>query len=157
MISVDTTSAFEFGCTCSMSLARSMEMSPALHPIPDRLKLRTLLRSLYLLTTMADSEGVGEKRLQLTTRMSTSLGLVPVRRRRSSMAEKTTSCASAREASMLGLGGMKWLAGGRHVSSPSPDRSRIRVWNRTLLSSSLMRRVCSMKVAKGTRQLPGGL
>jgi hypothetical protein len=89
-----------------MSRARSIEMSPALHPIPERLKLRMLLRSLYLLMIMAEREGVGEKRLQLTTRMSMSFGLSPVRRTRSSMALKMTSCASARAASMLGLGGM---------------------------------------------------
>ena len=49
--------------------------APALQPMPPRLKLLALPRSLYLLTIMEEREGVGLKRLQLTTRMPMSLGL----------------------------------------------------------------------------------
>ncbi|KAM3212159.1 hypothetical protein ACQJBY_065318 [Aegilops geniculata] len=37
MFSMLMTSAYELGCTCSRSLARSMDSSPALQPIPPRL------------------------------------------------------------------------------------------------------------------------
>uniref|UniRef100_A0A0A9F9A5 Uncharacterized protein n=1 Tax=Arundo donax TaxID=35708 RepID=A0A0A9F9A5_ARUDO len=37
MFSVLITSAYDPGCVCSRSLARSMESSPALHPMPPRL------------------------------------------------------------------------------------------------------------------------
>ncbi|CAN1244608.1 hypothetical protein LINPERPRIM_LOCUS6177 [Linum perenne] len=56
--------------------------------------------------TMADREGVGEKRLQLTIKMSMSLGFNPVFSKRVSMAEKITSSASPRAESMVGLGGI---------------------------------------------------
>lgn len=50
------------------------------------------------------------------------------------------------------------MAGGRHVSSPSPDRSRILIWKSTdfglFLSINLE---CSMKVENGTRHVTGGL
>lgn len=83
-----------------------MEINPALHPIPERLKLFMLLLSLYLLITMADKDGVGENKLQLTIRMSISFGFNPVFLNRESMAEKITSSASPLAASMVGLGGM---------------------------------------------------
>lgn len=83
-----------------------MEISPALQPIPERLKLLMLLLSLYLLITMADKEGVGEKRLQFKIKISMSLGLSPVFLNKESMAEKITSSASPLAASMVGLGGM---------------------------------------------------
>jgi len=83
-----------------------MEISPALHPIPERLKLLILLLSLYLLITMADKDGVGEKRLQFTMRMSMSFGFRPVFSNKESMAENITSSASPLAASMVGLGGM---------------------------------------------------
>ncbi|CAM0910141.1 unnamed protein product [Alopecurus aequalis] len=37
MFSMLMTSAYELGCTCSRSLARSMDSSPALQPMPPRL------------------------------------------------------------------------------------------------------------------------
>lgn len=67
-----------------------MEIRPALQPIPERLKLLMLLRKLYLLTTMAESDGVGEKRLQFTMSMSMSLGFREVFFRSVSMAENIT-------------------------------------------------------------------
>lgn len=83
-----------------------MEIRPALHPMPERLKLLMLLLSLYLFIIMAEREGVGEKRLQFTIRMSMSLGLSPVFFKRESMEEKMTSSASVLAASMVGFGGM---------------------------------------------------
>ncbi|TYH84694.1 hypothetical protein ES332_D02G213500v1 [Gossypium tomentosum] len=106
MISVLTTTALEFGCTWRRSRAKSMEISPALHPIPERLKLLMLLLSLYLLITIADKDGVGEKRLQLTIRISMSLGFSPVFLNNESIAEKITTSASPLAASMVGFGGM---------------------------------------------------
>ncbi|WRX16387.1 hypothetical protein QQP08_008874, partial [Theobroma cacao] len=84
-----------------------MEISPALHPIPERLKLFMLLLSLYLLITIADKDGVGEKRLQLTIRISMSLGFSPVFLNKESIAEKITISASPLAASMVGVGGMR--------------------------------------------------
>ncbi|KAJ0439976.1 hypothetical protein HanHA300_Chr16g0631341 [Helianthus annuus] len=55
-----------------------MDIKPALQPIPDKLKLLTLLLILYLLTTMAEREGVGAKRLQFMIKISISFGLIPV-------------------------------------------------------------------------------
>ena len=83
-----------------------MEISPALQPIPERLKLLILLRSLYLLITIADSDGVGENKLQFTIKISMSFGFSSVFWNRASMAEKITSSASPLAASMVGLGGM---------------------------------------------------
>nr|CAB3447836.1 unnamed protein product [Digitaria exilis] len=147
MVSVDTTSACApWGATWRRFRASSTEMSPALQPIPARCTLRTSLRSLYRFMIMSVKDGVGAKRLQFTTRMSMSCGDMLVLARRSSMAEKMTSSASAREDSRSRDGGM-------HVSSPSPERSRSRVMNRTLRSSKPGHtRECSRNVANGTRQ-----
>ncbi|PKI73032.1 hypothetical protein CRG98_006583 [Punica granatum] len=101
-----TTTAFELECTSRRSWARLMDINPALHPIPDRLKLLMLLLSLYLLTTIADKEGVGEKRLQLTMRMSMSLAFKPVCLKSESRAEEITISASRLAASKVGVGGI---------------------------------------------------
>ncbi|KAF7827819.1 hypothetical protein G2W53_018983 [Senna tora] len=85
------------------SRAKSIDINPALHPIPDKLKLLILLLSLYLFITIAERDGVGEKRLQFTIKISMSLGFNPVFSRRESIAEKMTSSASPLEASMVGL------------------------------------------------------
>ncbi|KAB2097830.1 hypothetical protein ERO13_A01G185401v2 [Gossypium hirsutum] len=106
MISVLTTTALELGCTWRRSRAKSMEISPALHPIPERLKLFILLLSLYLLITIADKDGVGENKLQLTIRISTSLGFNPVFLNKESIAENITISASPLAASMVGVGGI---------------------------------------------------
>lgn len=60
-------------------------MSPAEQPMPCSEYVRTVDRSRYLRATDAQSEGVGQKRLQLMTRKSTSLGLRPVVAMSSSM------------------------------------------------------------------------
>ncbi|CBI19703.3 unnamed protein product, partial [Vitis vinifera] len=60
----------------SLKSARSIAMTPALHPIPPRLKLLILPLNLYLFTIMAEREGVGLNKLQFTTRMPMSLGLI---------------------------------------------------------------------------------
>lgn len=80
-----------------------------------------LLLILYLFTTIAESDGVGENRLQFTINMSMSLGFVPVLSNKESIKEKITSSASPLADSMVGVGGMKCIAGGKHVSSPRPD------------------------------------
>lgn len=56
--------------TCNSSLAKFMAMTPAEQPIPARLYDTILERILKWLIIIADSEGVGLNRLQLTTRMS---------------------------------------------------------------------------------------
>ncbi|KAL3814129.1 hypothetical protein ACJIZ3_015397 [Penstemon smallii] len=73
-----------------MSLARSMAITPALQPIPPRLKVFMFPRSLYLFTIMAEREGVGLKRLQFTTRIPISFGLIPVALKRLSNAPNMT-------------------------------------------------------------------
>ena len=57
--------------TCSSSRTSETAIRPALQPMPLRLYVSTLRRSLKWFTSMADSEGVGLKMLQHTTRMST--------------------------------------------------------------------------------------
>lgn len=52
--------------TLSMSLARSMAMTEAAQPMPDRLNVRTVLGSLKWFTTAADRLGVGAYPQQLT-------------------------------------------------------------------------------------------
>ena len=79
MFSVETTSAYFSGSVFSRRCARPMAMTPALQPMPPRLNDRMSSRILKRLTSMADREGVGQKREQLTTRMSMSLGDRPVR------------------------------------------------------------------------------
>ena len=78
MISVLTTRAHELGRTWRRFLAKSIDIRLALHPILERLKLFVLLLNLYLLITIADSDGIGETIVQFTTRISMSLVLVPV-------------------------------------------------------------------------------
>lgn len=51
-----------------MSLARSIEITPALQPIPPRLKVLMLPRSLYLFTIMAERDGVGLNKLEIDRR-----------------------------------------------------------------------------------------
>lgn len=52
---------------CPLTLARSREIIPALHPIPLRLNVRASERMLNLWLTIEHSEGVGEKRLSSPT------------------------------------------------------------------------------------------
>ena len=83
-----------------------MDIIPALHPIPERLKLFILLLNLYLLITIADKDGVGENRLQFTIKISISLGLRPVFFINESMAANITVSASALASSIVGVGGI---------------------------------------------------
>lgn len=53
-------------------LAMSMLITPALQPMPERLKVFTLSRIAKRLTMMEESEGEEQKALQLSTRMSIS-------------------------------------------------------------------------------------
>ena len=57
--------------TFRISCARSMAMTEAAQPMPERLKVRMLLLNLKWLTTAADSEGVGLKAEQFTMSPST--------------------------------------------------------------------------------------
>ncbi len=57
--------------TCSSSLAREMEMTPAEQPMPDRLYETTLDFILKWFTIMALSEGVGLNSEQFTIKIST--------------------------------------------------------------------------------------
>lgn len=56
--------------TCRSSFARLTAMTPAEQPMPARLYDTMLERILKWLMIMADREGVGLKRLQLTTKIS---------------------------------------------------------------------------------------
>ncbi|EYU45169.1 hypothetical protein MIMGU_mgv1a015965mg [Erythranthe guttata] len=112
MFSILTTTAYVFRWTWSMSLAKSTAITPALHPIPPKLKLRIFPLNLYLLTIMAESEGVGLNKLQLTTRMPICFGLTFVLRNKLSSAPNITCSASSRAACIDGRGGMKCMASG---------------------------------------------
>ncbi|RDX76866.1 hypothetical protein CR513_43098, partial [Mucuna pruriens] len=63
----------QFVLTISTGL---IDMTPALHPIPDRLKLMMLLLILNLLTTMALRDGVGQNTLLLVMSMSMAFGFM---------------------------------------------------------------------------------
>ena len=70
-----TTTQVELGLEAKSCLARSIAMIPALHPIPDRLKLCKEDFISNREAMMEHNDGVGEKREQLTIKKSTSLGL----------------------------------------------------------------------------------
>lgn len=78
MISVETTRAVLFGRPASMLRTKSIEINPAEQPIPD--KLYDIISDLILnsLITIAQSEGVGEYKEQLITKMSIAEAFVPV-------------------------------------------------------------------------------
>uniref|UniRef100_A0A7C9CZH1 Uncharacterized protein n=1 Tax=Opuntia streptacantha TaxID=393608 RepID=A0A7C9CZH1_OPUST len=110
-------------------------------------------RSLYLLTIMAESDGVGLNKLQFTTKIPISLGLTPVVAKRSSRAPNITSSASFLAAAIDGRGGIECIAIGTTVSSPNPERSRIFLWNsREDSSKSPVNLECSMKSLNLTRR-----
>ena len=69
MFSVETTRArqLRFSEERSSRRTRSTLMTEAEQPMPPRLKERTSSRILNLLTSMALSDGVGQKSEQLTT------------------------------------------------------------------------------------------
>lgn len=86
--------------------AKSIPRAPALHPIPEMLKLFTSLLMPYLLTTVEASEGTGQNPLQFTIRMSISRGDVLVLLRRSSMTGNRTISASLMDSRYAVLGGI---------------------------------------------------
>nr|CAD1823867.1 unnamed protein product [Ananas comosus var. bracteatus] len=106
-------------------------------------------RSRYRFTIMAESDGVGLKRLQFTTSTPTSLGLIPVARNRLSSAPNITCSASARAFAIDGRGGTQCIAAGTYVSSPSPLRSRILPWNSSAASLKPQSAECSMNARYG--------
>ncbi|KAJ6848780.1 uncharacterized protein M6B38_272280 [Iris pallida] len=112
MISAPTTSAVESRCARSRLLARSTATRLPPQPMPERLKLRVLLRSPYRSMIIAERDGAGEKMLHATTTASMPPGSRPVFSRRSSMAEKIAIRASARDASRDGRCGKERKAGG---------------------------------------------
>ncbi|KAJ0607974.1 hypothetical protein HanPSC8_Chr03g0106421 [Helianthus annuus] len=124
MFSMLTTTAYVLR-TCSISLAKSTAITPALQPIPPRLNVLIFPRSLYLLTIMELNDGVGLNRLQFTTKIPISFGLTLVDLNRLSRAPNITSSASFLAAAIEGTGGMLCRASGRYVSSPRPDLSKI--------------------------------
>lgn len=70
---------------------------------------------------MEESEGEGQKPLQFTMRISISHGESLVLDRRSSMTGKSTICTSWMDSCRWVLGGMYCKAGGKKVSSLSPE------------------------------------
>ena len=74
--SVLRTRAKEFLCTLRRSLAKDIDKRPELHPIPERLKLLTLLLNPNLLIINDANEGVGHERLQFVTKMSMYCGFI---------------------------------------------------------------------------------
>ena len=126
MSSVETTTAMEPGLFCSSSEARSMESSEAEQPWPLRLYVRQLERMLNLLCAIAQSDGVGEKSEQLTTKKSTSFGFTPVTAKSCSRHEVMTVSASLRMAAIdsswwMPLSRQRPMAGGHAVFCPVPE------------------------------------
>ncbi|WVZ19540.1 hypothetical protein V8G54_006862 [Vigna mungo] len=78
---------------------------------------------------IAESEGVGQKRLQFTIRIPMSLGFTKVLEKSSSIAPNMTSSASFLASCIEGLGGSLRTASGKYVLSPRPALSRIFRWN----------------------------
>lgn len=158
MISVLITMAFEFGLVRRRSLARLIDINPALHPMPERLKHFTSSLMLYLFKIMLVNEGTGEKTLQFITRMSTSRGSSLDFLKSESRDEKMTSSASFLEALREGVGGSWQIAGGKYVSSPKPDRAKTFIWKSTLSRFELrLIRECFKKQWEGDRKVFGGL
>ncbi|CAI0442986.1 unnamed protein product [Linum tenue] len=75
----------------------------ALHPIPERLNVLMSSLILYLLTTLEVREGSGENRATLTTKMSMSVGEIPVLAKRASKVSKAMSSNSERESARSGV------------------------------------------------------
>ena len=94
--SVLTTRAKEFLCTWKRSLAKDIDKRPELHPIPERLKLLTLLLNPNLLIIIDAKEGVGHERLQFVTKMSMLSGsIVCLVKRACTIVNTTISTSSA--------------------------------------------------------------
>lgn len=68
--------AGEFLWTLKRSLAKETDNKLALHPMPERLKLRISFLKLNLLMNMEAREGVGHTILQFMMRMSILFGLI---------------------------------------------------------------------------------
>eukprot|EP00967_Tisochrysis_lutea_P107067 scaffold164769_cov30-Tisochrysis_lutea.AAC.1 len=114
-------------------------MTEAEQPIPPRLKESTSERMRKRFTSIAESEGVGQKREQFTITMPMSSGGVPVASSTCSTARHIIASASSRAPLMLSasrsaslpywphLGGK--MAGGKMESSEMPDVFMIFSWN----------------------------
>ncbi|MFS7981446.1 hypothetical protein Hanom_Chr10g00951071 [Helianthus anomalus] len=85
---------------------------------------------------MADSDGVGLKMLQLTTRTPTSFGRTRVLLKSSSRAPNITIDASALPSFIVVVFSGDDIDFGTYVSSPIPVDSRIFFWNTRLASSN---------------------
>ncbi|KAL0548595.1 hypothetical protein IC582_013050 [Cucumis melo] len=135
-----------------------MAIALALHPIPERLKLLMSFLIEYLLMTMDDREGEGQKPLQLTIRISMSEGERWVLVKRSSMTGNSTIWTSLMDSCRWVLGGMKCRAGGRQVCSLCPEDMRVLAMKLILSLSKISIKVAfSRKVEKGTLKKLGGL
>mmetsp|Transcript_24464 Transcript_24464/g.76834 ORF Transcript_24464/g.76834 Transcript_24464/m.76834 type:complete len:244 (-) Transcript_24464:453-1184(-) len=141
IFSVDTTSASVLRCSCDRSSrrARSIEMTEAEQPMPPRLKDSTSDRMRKRLTSMAESDGVGQKSEQLTITMPMSSGAVPVDSSSCSTARHIIASASSRAPRIFRasrsaslpywphVGGK--MAGGKMEASEMPDVFMIFSWN----------------------------
>ena len=81
-------------------MARSIAITPAEQPMPPRLYETTSARILKRLTSIAESDGVGQKSEQLTTRTPMRSGGVRVAASTSSTARNIICSASARAPAM---------------------------------------------------------
>mmetsp|Transcript_4285 Transcript_4285/g.7227 ORF Transcript_4285/g.7227 Transcript_4285/m.7227 type:complete len:232 (-) Transcript_4285:266-961(-) len=133
--SVETTRQVALRLEAMRRLARSMLITPAEQPMPDRLYVRQEARRPNLWTTMEHRLGVGENKEQLMTRKSIFLGSHFVLRKTSSTAPKMTVSLSARAASTLrsatleGSLRLRMIPGGQAVAWPVALRARMRSMN----------------------------
>lgn len=97
MLSVENTNARAEVVNWSICFARSMAISPAEHPIPERLYTMMLDRMLKWLMIMDAKDGVGLKRLQLTTKISMASGVRLLCLSSLSIVVNITAAASSRE------------------------------------------------------------
>mmetsp|Transcript_16319 Transcript_16319/g.55069 ORF Transcript_16319/g.55069 Transcript_16319/m.55069 type:complete len:207 (-) Transcript_16319:455-1075(-) len=130
--SVETMRAVLFGYDRKIDCASSTAMGDAEQPMPERLYDMTSCRILKRFSTKAQSDGVGEKREQLTMRMSMSRGSVPVLASTALTVSQMTNSDSARAASTdwsaltPSFKSDRVMPGGHAVAGPVPDRSRMR-------------------------------
>mmetsp|Transcript_28431 Transcript_28431/g.93360 ORF Transcript_28431/g.93360 Transcript_28431/m.93360 type:complete len:240 (-) Transcript_28431:332-1051(-) len=141
MFSVDTTSASALCWSGERSSlrARSRAMSEAEHPIPPRLNVCTSERKPKRLTSMAEREGVGQKREQLTTRIETSCGATRVASSSCSTAlnimHSASSLAPRMQSESRSASTASWPTSSRKMEGGKSERSemeevrRIFSWN----------------------------
>lgn len=133
-----------------------MDTKLAVHPIPERLKLKILLLIPNSLITIAQREGVGEYTLLLVIKMSMDLGFILFFSNKSVTAENITVAASSLLNERDFVMGSSLREGGMQVSWLNPDLARILTWKEMASGSNPSCMRCSRYRDMGTRRESGG-